>query len=144
MAIMVKTTDRAALRPSAQERQAMKNRLLAIAAIAIAIVGTFVLILMLLPQPPGVTKGNFDRLALGMSRDEVETLFGKACDDSHIVEKKTETKVIVVRCHLAWNSDDGQALIHFDQNGQIEKKLWFEAEFTLWQRLQRRFPWLPD
>jgi hypothetical protein len=106
----------------------MKKRLLPIAAILTVVAGA--IILTLLPVRPGVTKANFDRLAMGMSRNEVEAVFGRPCDDSH--------------CHSAWNSDDGQAHIHFNEHGQIERKLWFEAEFSLYQKLQRRFPWLPD
>jgi outer membrane protein assembly factor BamE (lipoprotein component of BamABCDE complex) len=55
---------------------AKKKRLLLIASLPLTIALTLG-VLAMLPPPPGVTKANFDRIQEGMTRAEVEEIFGK-------------------------------------------------------------------
>src|ERR1035438_9324153 len=52
-----------------------KKRLLLIASLPLVIVVTLG-VLAMLPPRPGVTKANFDRIEKGMTRAEVEQIFG--------------------------------------------------------------------
>ena len=54
-----------------------KMRLLLYASLLLAIVVTIGVVAML-PPTPGVTKANFDRIQVGMTLKEVESIFGMA------------------------------------------------------------------
>ena len=53
-----------------------KKRLLLIVGGMAAFVGLTLGVLALLPPKPGVTKENYDRIEVGMTRGEVEQIFG--------------------------------------------------------------------
>jgi hypothetical protein len=53
-----------------------KNRWLLLGLLLASIVGVVLLVLALLPPSPGVTKVNFDRIEVGMTRAEVEVILG--------------------------------------------------------------------
>src|SRR4051794_959890 len=55
----------------------MRKRLLLSAAALVAIACVVLLVLAMLPPRPGVTKANFDRIEIGMTRSEVEIIFGE-------------------------------------------------------------------
>jgi hypothetical protein len=53
-----------------------KKHLLLIAALLIAVITLALGLLAMMPPGPGVTKANFDRIKEGMTRAEVEEIFG--------------------------------------------------------------------
>jgi hypothetical protein len=130
----------------------MKKRLLAIATILTAVVGAIVLTLALLPPKPGVTKANFDRVANGMSVEEVESVFGDP--GGHVVQfanpKKRgvrtpkQTLIFDDPRWRVWQGMDGFAVVEFNENGQVEIMSWDPIPISFWQKLQRWLPWLPD
>ena len=123
----------------------MKKRLLAITAILTAVVGAIVLTLALLSPRPAVTKANFDRLENGMSVKVVESIFGGPCSEWIIpIEATQEVVMISEPRYQAWQGARGFASIQFNENGRIVRKTWIDFEFSLYQKLQRWLPWLPD
>lgn len=61
-----------------------KRRLLAVAGVLSVVAWLALLVLALKPADPGVTKANFDRIKVGMSRAEVEEIFGRPADATHL------------------------------------------------------------
>ena len=76
-----------------------KGRLLLIGLFPLAVVVALGVIAML-PPSPGVTKANFDRIEMGMTKAQVEEIFG---------EKGVEIDL----GYTVWESHDGRATILF-------------------------------
>ena len=93
-------------------------------------VGLAVAIPALLPPTPGVTFANYNRIEVGMTREEVEAVLGKPnerIDDSAI-----------------WKSEAGDVVtIDFDANGDVDCYGWnFERgdERSVLQKMLDRAP----
>jgi hypothetical protein len=119
----------------------MKKRLLAIAAILVAIVGAIVFALAILPAR-AVTKANFDRLEIGMPQSKVESIFGGISAKELFVRVNGGMAFVEFDGprQQAWQGADGIAIVSFNEKGHIIDKTWHEQSTSLWQRLQR---WLP-
>jgi hypothetical protein len=97
-----------------------KKRYIASTAV-IAACACFVLgALTMLPPRPGVTKGNFDRIKHGMTKAEVESLFGPP-PMAPIVSSTKPGKGLIE--HWLWRGRDGEAEIVF-VNGAVDEKIW--------------------
>ena len=55
----------------------MRKRWLLAAGTMAGLVGVVLVVLAMLPPGPGVTKANFDRIKIGMTKIEVEEIFGE-------------------------------------------------------------------
>jgi hypothetical protein len=101
-----------------------KKRWIVLAGLLAAAVGLTLAVLALLPSRPGVTQGNFDRIADGMSQDEVETIFGGPGES------------LLGRSIVAWshNRIDRNVIIYFDDRDHVIGKEW------KWRRKRRGPP----
>lgn len=91
----------------------MKRKyLLLIVGTMTAYVGLALGALAMLPERPGVSKANFDRVKKGMTRAEAEAIFGMpaSCYGQHWG--------LFSRVSVHWKSDDG-ARADFDLNNEI-------------------------
>jgi hypothetical protein len=82
----------------------------------------------------GVTKGNFDRVENGMTKTEVEQIFGNGpnfesmCFPAYGIDNPS--------CHT-WTSGDGSsAQIIFDAD-RVHEKTWTPSTETIFQKLRR-------
>src|SRR4051794_19965245 len=92
-----------------------KKRLLLIAGFLAACIGGPLIVAALMPPMPGVTKANFDRIEVGISREQVEAVLGKP----GLLWLETDK----LR-YRVWHSDDGSvALIMFERDDQAESVL---------------------
>ena len=121
----------------------MKKRLVVIVAIPIAVLGAIVIILALIPAKPGVTKANFNRLDVGMTRNEVEAVFGGPCNEG-LVQADSIFAFSSGQQHQAWQQAwqgvDGFALVKFNENSQVEETTWHQRAGTIWDKLRRMLP----
>jgi hypothetical protein len=112
-----------------------KKWLIITAASLLAGFGALLLVLALLPARPGVTKENFDRIELGMTRTEVEAIFGNGSDKSFISDMQE---------NQMWHTGrDDTALIRFSLNGRVTEKSWdiTSDDRSLLQKIRELLPW---
>ena len=103
-----------------------KKRLLLLAFLPLVIVVTLG-VLAILPPSPGVTKANFDRIEKGMTKAEVEEIFGGKGELFHEDDKAL----------MYWDADDGSlALIRFVDNC-VPDKTWYDSDETILGKLRR-------
>ena len=109
-----------------------KKHLLLIASLPLAIAVTLG-VLAMLPPSSGVTKGNLDRIQMGMTKSEVEQIFGKKGKPYLWTGEETP---------LQWDADDGScAVIELSDDGVVVHKAWlqssgaFTAKIRRWLRL---------
>ena len=102
-----------------------KKRILLIAALPLAIVVTFG-VLAMLPPSPGVTKANFDRIQEGMTKAEVEEIFGG------------KGVPLWTSRELLWASDDGSEVeVDFGVVGCVQTKIWVSSNETILDKIRR-------
>lgn len=114
----------------------MKKKRWLLAAIGLAsLIGLPILVIALLPNRPGVTRANFHRIAIGMTKPDVENIFGG--EPAKRMPRHLRGKLFV------WFNDDGRraAEIFFDEQGQVSDKEW--RDWTLLGRVREEFPWFP-
>jgi len=91
------------------------------------------LLFVAFPPRPGVTKANFDRIEKGMTRADVEELFGKPASGSYLHGGKK----IRHTCEL-WSGDEGSATIICDEeHGIVADKEWSTRKLSVLQTLRR-------
>jgi hypothetical protein len=113
-----------------------KRLLLAVGGIA-ALVGVTLGVLALLPARPGVTRENFDRIEIGMTRAEVEAILGPPTDFFTGWPFPEPNEPI-------WENDradEGQ--IQFDEDSRVKAKDWHEMpdDRGVFERLMDLLPW---
>lgn len=110
----------------------MKKRLLISAAMlgvsAFLALGVF----LLLRDRSDVTEANCKRIEKGMTKAEVEAIFG---------ELKPVLTWNGTDGLLAWHSADGAAVVQFDLDGNVIDAVWFENLFesptdSVWSRIR--------
>ena len=110
-----------------------KRRLLLIAG-PLAAVAVTLGVLAMLPPRPGVTKENFDRIEVGMTRAEVEVILGGPAGPAFRRRSRDE-----------WdsNENDDSVAIRFDNNDRVLEKHWLGMpdERTAFDKLLDRLPW---
>jgi hypothetical protein len=87
-----------------------------------------VLLLMaaLMPPTPGVTKANFDRIAVGMSEAQVREILGEDCG------------YVVGRRICEWEGPDGARAVVAFEGGSVNGKVWSPSRETYLDKLARR------
>lgn len=89
---------------------------------------------------PGITGANFDRLEIGMSQAEVETLLdGPPRLDPHFLYQWEGCVPGGNRTRAIWTSSSAAVILFFDERGRLDEKIWYDAPDSL--RAWRR--WLP-
>jgi hypothetical protein len=92
----------------------------AVAGVFGVVAGTTLLVLVLLLAGPGVTKANFDRIKAGMSRAEVEMLFGRPADARYLHGGLKIRHTVEV-----WHGVEGEAEIVSDEaQGVVADEAW--------------------
>ena len=112
-----------------------KKRFLLIAFLPLTITVTLG-VLAMLPPSPGVTKSNFDRIEVGMSRQEVEEIFG--APPTPWAGFLTSS----MRIGEKWGKNEREfAVIVFDQWGHMKvvEAEWFDFRESLLQKIRRWF-----
>ena len=106
---------------------AMKKSRLLIATVPLVIVVTLG-VLAMLPPSPGVTKAKFDRIEKGMTRAEVEAIFGRPREP-----------IPTIGGWLYWDSDDGSvAAFGFELfNDCVTDKHWVNSTETILDKCRR-------
>jgi hypothetical protein len=104
------------------------KRLLLIATLPLAALALTVGVLAML-QPddrPGVTKANFDRIEYGMTKEQVEEIFGR------------EGVPLWSPRELLWASDDGSEIeVDFGVVGCVQNKIWVSSNETILDKIRR-------
>src|ERR1035438_7357980 len=101
-----------------------------VVAILVASIGVALAVLALLPPRPGVTKENYDRIAIGMTYDEVEAILGPPGE-------RTEGWV-------CWESEDPYIfiMVRFDEEDRVRRKGWEgDDDRSVWTKLLDHLPW---
>jgi hypothetical protein len=99
-----------------------------------------VAVVYLLPPKPGVAKENFDRIEVGMTRAEVEKLFGGKANGFHRLRPYNPSPD-------SWEDDEtGEgAELEFDANDCVKAMQWFPNDWpderTVWEKFLDRLPW---
>jgi hypothetical protein len=121
----------------------MRKRLIqstvAVAAIVCVVLVTIAMLPAMLQPRPGVTKGNFDRVANGMTHEEVSVIFGRNEDAEVIMRFDRDASWN----ESIWNgADKSSASIEFQKNIVIDKT-WTESTETAGEKLCRwvHWPW---
>jgi hypothetical protein len=110
-----------------------KRRLILIASLSLAI-AMFLGVLAMLPERPGVTKANFDRIQDGMTPDEVKENFGGRERDSAYVDMDGFE---ISSTGQNWIVDDHSHVnIRFIQ-GRVVEKRWVVQDETLLMKIRR-------
>lgn len=110
-----------------------KRRWLAIAGVLGILACMTLLVLVLKPAGPGVTKTNFDRIKAGMSRAEVEELFGRPADARYLHGGLKIRHTVEV-----WHGVEGEATIISDEaRGLVAKEEWSPRDANILQRVLR-------
>jgi hypothetical protein len=119
----------------------MKKKWWIIAAATIAgCIGLALIIPALRPPRPGVTKGNFDRIEIGMTRAEVEEILGPPTEDF-------PRGVLALGLGIdgpIWENDRGdEAQIRFDENNRVKARDWDEwpDDRGVFEKLMDQLPW---
>jgi outer membrane protein assembly factor BamE (lipoprotein component of BamABCDE complex) len=119
----------------------LKNRFLLIVLLLVmtACVVVVVLAYVLAPQA-GVTKENFDRIEIGMTRAEVQKILGHKTAGYYISRFHADL-------HNTWEDEysDDRARLEFDANDCVTEMHWLPGELpderTAWEKLLDRLPW---
>jgi hypothetical protein len=98
-------------------------------------------VLALLPPCPGVTKANFDRIQKGMTKGEVEGIFGGKGEivANGMVWSAEEGNFVFNprRIGCCWSADDGsRAVIEFSDDC-VDLKDWRGSNDTMLDKLRR-------
>lgn len=99
-----------------------KKRLLLLAALPLVIAMTLG-VLVMLPPRPGVTKANFDRIEKGMTKAQVEEIFGGE-------GQKTEWG-------RYWKSDDGSGAFFQFRDHCVVYGEWYDSHETILDKIRR-------
>lgn len=119
----------------------LKKRWLAVLAGTPVCICLGLFLLALVPPEPGVTRANFDRVSMRMTRAEVEILFGGP-PNSDAAERPGKHWIFYVLCanpghaRELWLGDDGAAMIEFDEEERVTVKEWLSERDTLFQRFR--------
>jgi hypothetical protein len=107
-----------------------KKRLLLLASLPLAIAVTLG-VLALLPPRLGVTKANFDRIEIGMTKAEVEAIFGERSTFEAFVKPSSD--------RYSWQSDGGaQAWVYTTAgDNAVRNKVWLESAETIPNKIRR-------
>ena len=114
----------------------MMKRYLVVAGLLAGIVCLGALVPALLPDRPGVTKANFNRIECGMTRAEVEAILGRAAN------MRSEEEPFGVQNGAAdiWRNPDGSgAEIEFGDSDTVVNKDWGDSPNTIIEKLRRWF-----
>ena len=102
---------------------ATKKRLLLIAAIPLVAGAVTLGVLAMLPPSPGVTKANYDRIEQGMTKAQVEQIFGRE-------GKRTEWG-------RSWEADDGSGAFFQFRDHCVVYREWYESHEPITDKLRR-------
>ena len=103
----------------------MRKRVILAAGTVAGFVGVALVVLAMLPPQPGVTKANFDRIEVGMTRVEVDDLFG----GKEPLERIDQGWV--------WAADDGsEAYVGF-AGGGVAAKNWLDSNEPITKKIRR-------
>jgi hypothetical protein len=102
-----------------------KKRYLLVGSAGVAACAAAVIILSLMSLQPGVTKPNFERVEIGMTRAEVSGILG---------EQNSPT------CEYAWVGETGTAVLDFDDDSRVQSKVWVPSrdDRTAWEKVVDR------
>jgi hypothetical protein len=117
--------------------------IIGIATLAIA-GGIAVVIPMLRPPRPGVTKANFDRIKKGMTEADAEAILGSPSQREIIIARGKapggEPMVQFIQLDegkgCAWSGTDGDVIVHFDSDGAIASMIWRDHERMFFERIR--------
>ena len=104
-----------------------KKRLLLIASMPFTVAVTLG-VLAMLPPSPGVTKANFDRIEIGMTRAEVEEIFGRKGVDNRERDRAVWFSGAndVVTDTVVWFKEDC-----------VVGKVWHDSNETITDKIRR-------
>jgi hypothetical protein len=105
-----------------------KKRLLLIASLPLTIAVTLC-VLAMPPPRPGVTKANFDRIKKGMTKAEVEAIFGEKGDWPDSTAQVGQA--------MCWRAKDGSgAVVEFVDECVVIKQ-WADSHETILDKIRR-------
>jgi hypothetical protein len=88
-------------------------------------------VLALLPPHPGVTKANYDRIQKGMTKAEVEEIFGEKGELNFLDEETLTFRM------LYWKERDRScAVIEFTGDCVVDKG-WGDSDETILEKIRR-------
>ena len=108
-----------------------RTRLLIVAGLLAVVFGLGMGAAALIPEGPGVTKGNFDRIEKGMTSAEVEALFGGEGWNYRVGGTDKDWNGFLWR-----GDDDSAANIEFI-NHCVARKYWVNSDETFLDKIRR-------
>lgn len=108
-----------------------RKRYLAVAGLLVILLVAGFGVDMMLPDGPGVTKANIDRVENGMTRDEAAALFG---NEYYLGFTYGKTDSWMVK---SWARDDGSFAEIVFTNGVVSSKTWRDSTETILAKLRR-------
>ena len=125
----------------------MRKRLLLSAGTMAGLVGVVLVVVVMLPSGPGVTKANFDKIEKGMTFDQVTAYLGKPSIEPGVFDISETRRDWVVD----WYHDNGSsAVIWFASgkmesisNGKVLQMTWHESSETVFDKFRRWLHLLP-
>jgi hypothetical protein len=85
--------------------------------------------IIMLPARPCLSKANFDRIEMGMTREEVERILGQPTGQADRIDDGIAEVVWI-------GADDARARIEF-ANGVVRDMAFQESNETAWDKLRR-------
>jgi hypothetical protein len=125
-----------------------KKRLVLISALPVIIVVALG-VLAMIPPRPGVTKANFDRIEKGMTRAEVERIFGGPATEPNIAvlkdvyRNREQVEAIFGREGQGtewgryWKADDGAIAAIWFSDDCVTDTAWEDSDETIPNKIRR-------
>jgi hypothetical protein len=118
------------------ESDMRKKKRLILIALPLAVVAVTLGVLVMLPPRPGVTKTNCDRIQVGMTRAEVEEIFGGPSDPDHFYLGVVRSMELTQTREI-WENNGFIADIVFDKNMHVKAiAIWSHRE-SFFDKLRR-------
>jgi len=122
----------------------MTTKRVLVTVIVVSLIFVGLTVNMIFQPKSSVSKANFDRIQIGMTKEEVDKIFnwgkGEWSESSFGEAKQDVAKEDVVAGCVAWGGDDGIATVIFDLRGRLVHKEWTDRPLTFLQKLRRSLP----
>ena len=105
----------------------MRKRLLVAAGTMAGLVGVVLVVVAMLMPRPGVTKADFERIQIGMTEAEVESIFGGKGQPGFGHQSPWKY----------WTADNGSFAALIIDEDRVDLKLWFKSNETFSDKIRR-------
>ncbi len=118
---------------------------LCVLAIGATLAWLAALALYFVPNRTGVCKASFDRVELGMTREDVEAIFGRPPDEFvriPVGNGKPPLEILEPGV-MGWSSHNGMAIVRFNEAGRVDLFTWADPPGSMQEFFRPLLDWLP-